>query len=311
VEEPKDAKEEAEPKREAKEAPEKELKITPDQPEPQNADKKPVEAAVKKPKKKFNKITYLIIAAALIILGAVGYGLYNGNNISNYAKNIKAIMVESNIKWTQAKIDQSNMTTDEMYETMQVIKADSNAQLDKLNKLEAPSKAKNLESKTREYFSIAGEASTNILALLDYIKALQASADDLRSIGGNTNSVAEFVTLFTEMHTSLTANIAALEAANPPAAYDEFNDAYIATLDKMDVAIVKAIGYAQSNQMNLMTNVLTDIQTAMNDMNQLSPPNDSEVMAAILTEAKKAKLTNYPSIIKTDADRLAKTVFSF
>lgn len=272
-------------------------------PEPKKVDQKP--------KKNIKIIIGLISLVVLIILGVVGYGLYNGNSIASYAKDVKAIMVESIGKWSQSKIDQSNPTADEMSTMMKVVKADSNLQLKKLNDLKAPNKAKDLESKSKEYFQLANEASTNILALLDYIGILKVSGDDLKKFGGTTNSIEEFVTLFTGIHNTLSANLTKLRAATPPVSYIEFNNKYIAALDRMDKAVVKAIGYAESNQFDLVSNLGSEFEGATNDMNQSSPPNETQAMDTILSEAKRTKLRNYPGELKTEADELAKTIFSF
>lgn len=272
-------------------------------PEPKNINQKP--------KKNIKIIIGLIGSVVLIILSVIGYGLYNGNSVAGYAKDMKAIMAESNSKWLQSKIDQSNPNTDEMNTIMKVVKADSDLQLKKLNNIKAPNKAKDLESKSKEYFQLANEASTNMLALLDYMVILKASGDDLKKIGGTTNSIEEFVTLFTGMHNALSSNLTKLRAATPPAAYKEFNDKYIAALDRMDKAVVKAIGYAESNQFNLVGNLSSEFEGAANDISQSSPPNETQAMDTILSETKRTKLGNYPGELKAKADELTKTIISF
>jgi len=264
-------------------------------------------------KKKSNLKTIIIAVAvvALVVIGVVGYGLYNGSRIANYAKDTKAIMVESNSKWSQANIDQGNRTTDEMYAMVKVIKTDSDSQLKKLNGMKAPEKAKNLEAKSKEYFQLAGEAGTNMLTLLDYVKILEASGNDLKSFGGTTDTVDEFVTLFTGLHNKFTISLTKLRAANPPASYKDFNDKYIAVLDKMDKSIVKAIGYVKSNQNDMMVSVMQEFESATKDMDVMTPPNEAQAMDEILSEAKRTKLKDYPGQVKDEADNLAKTVFSF
>jgi flagellar basal body-associated protein FliL len=264
--------------------------------------------------KKSNKsvVVIAIVVVALIVLGIVGFGLYNGNKIASYAKKDKAIMIESNNKWSQSKLDQSNLTADEMLALVNTIKTDSNAQLNKLNGMKAPSKAKNLEAKSKEYFTIASEASTNMLAILDYAKILEATSSDLSSLGsGSASSSNDFVAMFTSIHNNLSASVTKLKAATPPASYKAFNDKYITALDRMDKAVVKIIGYVNANQMDMIATVTPEFEAAMNDLSTATPPESTQSIDAILSEAKRTKLKNYPNEIKAEADTLAKTVFSF
>lgn len=265
----------------------------------------------KKPKKKTGLIIGIVAVVLFVILAVVGYGAYNGYKVSDYAKKVKAIMVESNAKWSQEEINQSNLTTDEMSAKVKVIKEDSASQLKKLNGLKAPGKDKDLESKSKEYFQLANEASTNALALLDYAKALEESSNNLKGFGGNAGSVDEFVTLFTNIHNKLSATLTKLKAINPPASYKEFNQKYISALDKMDKTVVKAIGYAKSNQIGLIGNLTSEFESAMSEITQASPPSESKALEEILSESNRAKLKSYPDEIKTEADKLMKTKLSF
>jgi flagellar basal body-associated protein FliL len=272
-----------------------------------------VEKPTKQVEKKVNKkniITTVIIIIVLIVVVIAVYGLYNGSKVASYAKEVKTIMVDSNNKWSQSKIEESNRTTDEMYSSMQVIQKDASSQLKKLDTLNAPKNDESLESKSKEYFQIAIKASKNSLAILDYVKILESSQKDMQSLGGTSNNMAEFIAVFTKFHTAFSAILTKLRAATPPEAYKTFNSKYIAAIDRMDKAVVKAIGYAQSNQVDLLSNITSEFDSTSKELSQTTQPNQEQTMQDILSDSERMKLKNYPNEINNEADKLSKTIFS-
>jgi hypothetical protein len=79
----------------------------------------------------------------------------------------------------------------------------------------------------------------------------------------------------------------------------------------MDKTVVKAIGYAKSNQIGLIGNLTSEFESAMSEITQASPPSESKALEEILSESNRAKLKSYPDEIKTEADKLMKTKLSF
>lgn len=255
------------------------------------------------------KIILGIIAIALVT-AFLGYGFYQGIKTSDYSKKVKAIMEESNEIWTQQKLEQTNLTRDELFSQVEIIKKDSEAQLDKLSKMKATRKAKNLESKTKEYFTIAQELSVNASGVLNYMKILEESNENLKNMGGTTNTPEEFITMFTDVHKKFSATLTKMKEADVPADFKDFNDEYIKTLDSVDKTIVKALDMAKANQFDQLNTLMPEFDSAMKSLNEISPPNDSKTLEAILTDEKKAKLKSYPDEIKAEADKQAKTLFS-
>lgn len=252
-----------------------------------------------------------IAIAIVIAIGIVGYGLYNGFQIRNYANNITAIMNESASNWTDQDIT-SSLSLDDLIKKLAIVQSDSETQLKKLDALNAPTADKNLESKTKEYFNLSKNVSTKILALTDYIKALQAANTNLGNVGGNASTAADFVTLYTDFHQRLAQSITALKVISPDdETYKQFNDQYVANLESFDAVIVKAIGYAQNGQMDQIAGLSAEFDAVSRAMANLTPPSDTEAFNKIISTANQAKLSSLPVQIKTEAAQLSTTVFSF
>lgn len=252
-----------------------------------------------------------IVIAAVIAISIIGYGLFNGFQIKNYANSITAIINESASNWTDQDIT-SSLSLDDLIKKLAIVQSDSETQLKKLDALNAPAADKNLESKTREYFNLSKTVSTKILALADYIKALQAANTNLGNVGGSASTAADFVTIYTDFHQRLAQSITALKAASPDdEAYKQFNTQYVANLENFDAIIVKAIGYAQNGQMEQIAGLTAEFDAVSQAMASLTPPNDTEALNKIISTANQTKLNSLPVQIKTEAAQLSTTVFSF
>jgi len=261
--------------------------------------------------KKVCLILGIIFAVLLVIFGVVGYGLYKGYKVRSYATSVKSIMSSSEQAWSWQKLNQSSSDSLEATQNeVKAVKSDCETQLSKLNGLHAPNKDKNLESKTKEYFTIGKKAADNATAILDYAAALQTSSESLNSLGNLTGSTDPVAGL-TALHTQLSTSIKQLKAINPPAAYSDFNKAYIGALEKLDNAVVKGIEFAKAGQIDQLATFAADFAVVSAEMERLTAPNESKALESIISNDDKAKLENYPAEINTEADSLSKTVFSF
>ena len=115
----------------------------------------------------------------------MGYGFYNGYKIRSYAEEIKNIINESQNNWTFEQMDERNIdqdTIEKFRADLQIVEDDCANQLNKINSLKAPSKAHNLQLKTKEYFTIGRQISADVGNLFDqYIEIIK------KQMAGETN----------------------------------------------------------------------------------------------------------------------------
>lgn len=256
----------------------------------------------------------LIIGGSIlaVVVLIIGYGLYNASKVRSYAKDVNLIITESDAEWNTKDIEKSTSSTTELQKEMNKVKTDSEVQLVKLNSMSAPGKAKDLENKTKEYFTLAKNAAEQTSTFLAYIKVIEASAGDLKNIDTGTAATASGVaTSFTKMHEALSATITKMETATPPASMKDFHDKYIAVLKKMDAAIVRGIGYANANQLDQLQNIMPDLESSIKDLDGIKTPSNETMLEDLVTKTNKEKLDKYPAQIKAEAVKLQKTVISF
>jgi len=248
----------------------------------------------------------VIVAAVVAVLG---YGLYNASKVRSYAKEIDTMITESDAKWNSKTIEKSSSSATDIQKTMNEVKTDSEVQLAKLNSMSAPGKAKNLEKKTKEYFTLAKNAAEQTSAFLAYVKVIEASSGDVKNVG--TGNPGDVVGTFTKMHEGLTSAIQKLEAATPPSSMKDFHDKYIVALKKMDAAIVKATDYAKTGQTSKLQEVTTELDNIAKDLDSIKTPSNDTILEDLATKENKNKLDLYPGQIKREAQRLEKTVISY
>lgn len=257
----------------------------------------------------------LIIGGAVltVVVLILGYGFYNASKVRSYAKDVDLIITESDTKWNSASITKSSSSSTDLQKTMNDVKTDSEVQLVKLNSMSAPGKAKNLEKRTKEYFTLAKNAAEQTSTFLVYVKAVEASAGDMKNLNtsATTPTAAGVAGTFTTMHNALSSTITKMEATTPPSSMKDFHDKYIAALKKMDAAIVKGIGYANANQLEQLSTITTDLDAAVKDLNAVKTPSNDTILEDLVTKGNKDKLDKYPALIKAEAVKLEKTVISF
>jgi hypothetical protein len=252
-----------------------------------------------------------VLAAIVVIV--LGYGMYNASKVRSYAKDVNLIITESDAEWNTKEIEKSSSSVTELQKEMNQVKTDSEVQLAKLNSMSAPGKAKSLEKKTKEYFTLAKNAAEQTSEFLAYVKVIESSAEELKSIDNGTtaNTAADIAASFTRMHVGLSSTITKMEAATPPSSMKEFHEKYIAVLKKMDAAIVKGIDYANTNQLDKFTTIIGDFESAVKDLEGIKTPSNDTIIEDLITKGNKEKLDKYPAQIKAEATKLEKTVISF
>ena len=270
-----------------------------------------IETPVKKSSQK--NLIWILLGVAILIVGtAVGYGFYTGARVSSYAKEVKAIMEDSNSQWTMQKLEDKNSDDLEAIRSdAELVKKDSQKQLAKLKKLNALRGTRNLSTKINDYFVIAKNMGTNILEFLDYLTILEGTQESFKSLGVSSSGTEGYIQVFEEIHQSFADSISKLEKADPPASYKEFNEEYLAALKKFDVLIVEALGYAKNNQFDKIDSMTPRFNEVSQEFSQISPPNSTKSLEEIATAEDKTKLREYPEQIKKIADDLMKVKFSF
>jgi len=121
----------------------------------------------------------IIIVLVLIIASLAGWGFYKGYRIKTNAKEIKALIEQSNSKWTyDGVISKDYSTKSEMETELKKVYEDSKEQLVKLNTLKSTSKTHALEQKTQNYFSTAilvADETQEILDSDNYLDVISTS----------------------------------------------------------------------------------------------------------------------------------------
>ncbi|MFA4880141.1 MAG: hypothetical protein WC650_00755 [Candidatus Doudnabacteria bacterium] len=257
----------------------------------------------------------IAVAAVLAVGGGVtAYTWQKGVQTRSYAEQVSLIMKDSNSKWTWEKLDikTENKTPDEMQTEIMVVKTDSENQLYQLNALKAPRKAKALEAKMKEYFTMARDTAAKMITWTEYGKIWMEIGSSFQSMGNSkANTPAEAIAVFDKMHNTLTESLGKLNKTNPPEIYKDVHIQMIQMLEKFDQILVQMTDAIRKNDMKALTKLGSDIQAAGNEFSKLKMPEDSEVVTSIVTEDVKNKLKNYPFEIKAEVDELMKTGFSF
>lgn len=252
-----------------------------------------------------------VVIFLFLALGLLGLGLYNASGVRSYAKEIKSIMAESNQKWTQENLEEKNYTLEELAAKMELVQKDCETQLKRLNTLKVPKKALGLEKKTKEYFTIAKDVSKNAIKVAKYAKVIEGTGKDLKSLSGSSNSIEEFIALFTKFHKALSGVLSDLRAATPPPAAKDFHKKYTVLIDKYDKVIVKSIGYAKNRQISKLEAATKEMESLNEEFSELKSPEEDDLLKGVITDEEKDILNKYPTEIDTEANNLMKTLISF
>jgi hypothetical protein len=270
---------------------------------------------VRSNKRRSSKKLTIITTAAIVVLSTtaiVGYGLYNGMVIRNYANSTLDIMDSSASNWNVQDIEENNQSLDDIIKTLAVTKADSETQLKKLEQLTAPNAATDLESKTEDYFDLAKSISTDVLDITDYAKALQITTNNINNVYGKATSVEQLATTYDQLHQALTQNIAVLEATTPSdGVYQEFSAQYISTLKEFDNLIAQTAEYANNGQIDQISALDSQFNEVVQAMSEIVVPDTTESLNRLASEGNRKKLANLPIQIRAKAQELANTIFSF
>ena len=257
----------------------------------------------------------IAVAAVLAVGGGVtAYTWQKGVQTRSYAKQVRSMIEDSNSKWTSEKFDvkTENTTPDEVQTKIMVVKTDSENQLGRLNALKAPRKAKALETKTKEYFTMARDIAEKIIVWTEYGKIWMEIGSSFQTMASSkAKTVTETIALFDKMHNTLTESLDKLRKTSPPEIYKDVHTQLIQMLEKLDQILVQMTDALRNNDMKGLTKSASDFQAAGNEFSKLKMPEDSEVITSIITEEVKNKLKNYPTEIKAEAGELMKTGFSF
>ena len=258
-------------------------------------------------------LIWIVFVVIIFLIGAVlGYGFYAGAKVGSYAKSAKAIMKDSNEQWTMQKLENEDSSDPETLRSdAELIKKDSEEQLAKLEKLNAPFGVRALSIKINDYFTTAQDMSANILEFLDYLIVLEGTQTSLTSFDNSISDVDSFIKAFEEFHNSLAKSITELEKADPPASYEEFNTEYLTALKKFDALIVQALKYAKNDKFDQIDSLTPQFNKVSKEFSQISSPDSAKAIEKIITDEEKTKLREYPEKIKNAADDLLKVKFSF
>lgn len=115
-----------------------------------------------------NKKTVLIIVlstVALIVVGVVGWGFYNGNRISTYVDSAQAMMNESD-DWEDKYDNSYSSDLDDFSQVvvdLESIKKEADTNLATLNSANVPNKATDLHNYLVEYYTLASTMTGDIV----------------------------------------------------------------------------------------------------------------------------------------------------
>jgi hypothetical protein len=143
----------------------------------------------------------IIIFVVIVVFGGAGFGLFNGYHIKTYAKNVNAMMVESNGKWTIQQFDNTDISNADTMKTIEnqanTMKTDCQAESVKLDVLKAPSKASQLQTDANSYFDTCTTVADQILTLTTYATTLTEVGTDMAAIAGiGSSDMTQLATQF-------------------------------------------------------------------------------------------------------------------
>jgi hypothetical protein len=79
----------------------------------------------------------------------------------------------------------------------------------------------------------------------------------------------------------------------------------------MDALFVKLSAAAKANDISQIMALSTQLGSSSTSITSLKAPDTAAMASSILTSDQKNKLETLPTKVKTEADSLSKTVFSF
>ena len=258
----------------------------------------------------------ILIFVVIIVFGVGGFGFYNGYRTKTYAKNVNAIMVDSNAKWTVQKFDNEGSTDADSLKLIEnyanTMKTDCQAESVKLDVLKAPGKAGQLSSDANSYFDTCIAVADQVLTLTTYATTLTEIGTDMAAISSlGSSDMTQLATQLDQTHQKFTASIAKLKAATPPAAFKEYNQQFIAALEQMDALFVKLSAAAKANDVNQIMTLGTQLGSLSTEMTNLKAPDTTAMAAEMVSADQKNKLETLPAKVKAEADSLSNTLFSF
>ena len=258
----------------------------------------------------------ILIFVFLAIFGVVGFGLYNGYRTKTYAKNINAIMAESDSKWTIQKFDNESATEADSLKTIEnyanIMEADCKAEASKLDVLKAPGKAEQLEADAKVYFGTCTTVANQILTLSTYANTLTEIGTNMAAVSSlGSSDMTQLATQLDETHKKFAESIKKLKAAKPPASFKDYNTQFIAALEQMDALFVKLSAAAKSNDVNQIMTLGTQLSSITTQMTDLIAPDAAKMATEMVTDEQKNNLETLPTKIKTEANSLSKTIFTF
>ncbi|OIP23278.1 hypothetical protein AUJ93_01595 [bacterium CG2_30_33_46] len=224
--------------------------------------------------KGLKKIVTVLVLIILVALGVAGYGYYNGMQVQSYAKDGES-MFNAVQGWGKGfdNSKDSKATKDQFSK----IKNDSDKFLSQLNAKNAPSKAKELESNLKEYFTISKTLATDMEALANWAIGFEKIGKDMENIGSNAsmNSPADIISAFKDMKTSVDAYVKELDTMQVPAVVSEQNKAMKDYLGQVSTILGSYIKALESNDLSSMVGIETDLASFLDKLNAMKSPEES------------------------------------
>jgi hypothetical protein len=258
----------------------------------------------------------ILIFVFVAIFGVAGFGFYNGYRVKTYAKNVNAIMTDSNSKWTIQQFqneDSADADSLKLLETYaNTMRTDCQAESAKLDALKAPGKAKQLQTDADSYFDTCVDVADQSLALTTYAATLTEIGTDMAAVSSlGSSDMNQLAAQLDDMHKKLAESIKKLKAITPPASYKEFNQQFITALEEMDALFVKMSAAAKANQPEQIIALSADFVSSTSKLTGLKAPDSAKMATEMINDDQKNILETMPTKVKTEADSLSKTIFSF
>lgn len=266
--------------------------------------------------KKILIIVGIAVGVLLIAGGGITYyGLHKASQIKNYAKQARSVIDESMNKWTYEKMDYKKTEKDleEIKADALVIKTDAENQLNRLGSLKAPKKAASMETKAKEYFTLARDTAEEVINYYDYAKVWWEIGNLFTSFGSfQATTMEEIIAEFENMRNTTGEALNKLRAAAPPDFLQDWHNQVYGATEKFDQTLLKSINLLRDNKLDEFAKTMeTEFNAVGQEFNAIEQPDYKTNLSKIATDEIIQKIKNYPQEIRAEADKLLEINFSF
>lgn len=205
-----------------------------------------------------NNIKIIIVVIVVIALGISGYGLYNGSQIKSYAE--KGEKMENQAKeWKKLFDDTGN--AGESKDAFEKIKSDSEKNLTELEKTKAPTRAKELESNLKEYFTLSKKVAGELVSVADWATEIEKIGNDLSKMDTfDSSSTQAMASSMKKAKDELDKSIKKLKSMDVPKGLEEQHKAMQEYLEEISDVFGKMATALENEDYNTMSSLGTTFE---------------------------------------------------